>query len=146
MLCKMLLPTSLGCNCITYTDELFNSSSWCSDPKYYIPPIFPKFTVQPTSMIRNHDPVTLTCQISSAANFSITWEHNGVPINSSGVYDIDGHNTNLTIQQPSLAESEGSYRCRVNYQHGNFSLVSREAHFETPRESINSTLNFNPVC
>ena len=81
--------------------------------------------------------MTLNCEISSnAANFSIIWEHNGVPINDSSMYDGFNDSSTLTIKRPSLVESEGRYRCRVDYQHHNFSMVSREAHFETPRESF----------
>ena len=120
---------------------------FCSQPRYYVPPSFLKFTaLQPTSRIRDpnsNDPVTLNCQISpqnAATNFSIIWEHNGVPINNSSMYEQDSLNggmSTLTIRRPSLVESEGQYRCRVNYHHdsyGNFSLVSREANFETPSE------------
>ena len=128
--CRILSPTEA---------DLFNMDTFCSQPKYYVPDTFPKFTVQPTSKIRDltsddPSPVTLNCEISpNAANFSIAWEHNGVPINDSSMYNGFDSST-LTIRRPSLVESEGRYRCRVDYQHGNFSMVSREAHFKTPRE------------
>ena len=120
--------------------EPFSKDVWCSQPKYYVPLYFPTFTVQPTSRIRDlrsNNSVTLTCRISNSANFTIIWEHNGTPINDPSMYDGFDDSSTLTIKRPSLAESEGGYRCRVDYQHdnfNNFSLVSREAHFETPRK------------
>ena len=152
---SFILIIDCTCRNLSSTEaNLFNTNTFCSQPKYHTPPAFPEFTdQQPISKIRDlnsEDPVTLSCQISSqnAASFSIIWEHNNVPISNnlstySSVYnDRDGSST-LTIRRPSLVESEGRYRCRVDYQYdsnGNFSLVSREAHFETPREFFQSSI------
>lgn len=62
-----------------------------------------------------------------------------MPINNSSMYEQNSFNgmSILTIRRPSLVESEGWYRCRVDYHrdsYGNFSLVSREANFEIPRK------------
>ena len=120
-------------------------------------PIFPKFTaLQPASRIRDpnsNDPVTLNCQISpqnAATNFSIIWEHNGVPINNLSMYEQNSLNgmSTLTIRRPSLVESEGRYRCRVNYHrdsYGNFSL-SAERPTLKHQVSFQSSLKFNSVC
>ena len=88
--------------------------------------------------------MTFQCSISTIVdefnNVSIKWEHNGTSISNSdldNIYTIASHGlstSTLTVNSPDLAETEGTYRCRVDYRYGNFSLVSREAHFEAPSE------------